>query len=72
MDDNNDELFQQFGDIDSQKIALEAAAETISGMFKAFRAQGLSEKEAAILVITLMRENDNEYSEGNGKSEHEA
>lgn len=70
--DDNDELFEQFGDIDSAKIALETAAESLANMFKAFRAQGLSEKEASILVITLMRESENGYTEGNSESEHEA
>ena len=70
--DDNDELFEQFGDIDPAKIALETAAESLANMFKAFRAQGLTEKEASVLVITLMRESENGYAESDGKSEHEA
>ena len=72
MSNEEDELFSQFGDIDPQKIALETAAKGLTDMFKAFRAQGLSPTEAAILVTTLMKENYDGYSEGNSESEHEA
>lgn len=74
MQDPNedDELFSQFNDIDPAKIALETAAASLAGMFKAFRAQGLTEREAAVLVITLMKESEHGYTEGDSKSEHEA
>lgn len=67
-----DDLFSQFGDIDSQKIALEAAAKGLTDMFKAFRAQGLTITEAAVLVSTLMKENADGDFESHGKPEHEA
>ena len=65
MSNNNPEdFFEQLGDIDAEKVALETAAKGLTDMFKAFRQQGLTSEEAAVLVTTLM--NGDHY---NGNSE---
>lgn len=68
MSDDNDELFKQFGDLDPDKIAIEAATKGLTDMFKAFRQQGLTIAEAATLVSILMKENENGSTEGNSES----